>query len=249
MLIWMRQHNGTRYEVRSAGNSLRLYSNGVFHSQYNPNHPVSGGVWDLLMLGAFFHDPAKIQRVLLLGVGGGTVIRQLNRFLQIDEIIGVDLDPIHLKVAREFFGADQPNVTLHCADARQWLRDYRGDKFDLVIDDLFCEQQGEPQRAVAMTRGWANKLLRPLADDGVLVANFVSEQQLKASALCSDPGCADNFASIFRLQISLYINGVGVFLKRPSSTGQLRQRLQGYPELAPGRRRSRLRYQIRTLKK
>ena len=47
--------NGRVYQVRSAGNSRRLYTDGVFHSQYNPNHIITGSVWDLLFLPSQFY--------------------------------------------------------------------------------------------------------------------------------------------------------------------------------------------------
>ena len=49
-LLWERRVEGTLYQVRSAGRTRRLYTNGVFHSQYNPVRPVTGSVWDLLLL-------------------------------------------------------------------------------------------------------------------------------------------------------------------------------------------------------
>src|SRR5690606_1943682 len=85
-LIWSKRHGNVKYEVRSAGNTRRLYSNGVFHSSYNPSRAITGGVWDLLMMPAFLYPPGAIRRVLLLGVGGGTVIRQLQAFVRPREI-------------------------------------------------------------------------------------------------------------------------------------------------------------------
>ena len=99
-LLWHKQDGNTRYEVRSAGNTRRLYTNGVFHSQYNSTQPVTGSVWDLLLLPAFFLPASSLKRVLVLGVGGGAVIRQLNHFLQPEQIVGVELNPVHLEVAR-----------------------------------------------------------------------------------------------------------------------------------------------------
>ncbi|QKQ25565.1 hypothetical protein [Candidatus Reidiella endopervernicosa] len=56
-LLWYRKEGESRYEVRSAGATRRLYTNGVFHSQYNPNRPISGSVWGLLMLPALYYPP------------------------------------------------------------------------------------------------------------------------------------------------------------------------------------------------
>jgi spermidine synthase len=76
-LLWERRIGGTLYQVRNAGRTRRLYTNGVFHSQYNPARPVTGSVWDLLLLPAFFYAPGELRRVLVLGVGGGAVIQQM----------------------------------------------------------------------------------------------------------------------------------------------------------------------------
>ena len=85
-ILWQKTAGQDRYEVRSAGRSLRLYRNGVLHTQYNPSRPIGGNLWDLLLDPAFFRSPEAIRRVLVLGVGGGAVIRLLNRFVRPDEI-------------------------------------------------------------------------------------------------------------------------------------------------------------------
>ena len=79
-IVWEQVQGGTRYQVRRAGGSLRLYTNGVLHSQYNAARPLTGSVWDLLTVPAFLLAPGAVQRVLVLGIGGGAVIQQLRRF-------------------------------------------------------------------------------------------------------------------------------------------------------------------------
>lgn len=245
-LLWYKQNGDTRYEVRTAGNSLRLYTNGVFHSQYNPLQPVSGSLWDLLMLPAFF-APQTVRRVLLLGVGGGAVIRQLNHFLSPEVLVGIELNPVHLDVARDYFGVAAANVTLHEADALRWVRQYHGPPFDLIIDDLYGDAGGEPQRAVAADGRWFRQLDKLLAPGGTLVFNFVSAAELKACAWFQDAPLRERYTAAFRLTAPQYQNAVGVFLRRPATTGQLREQLAAYPALDPSRRSCRLKYRIRTL--
>ena len=48
------------------------------------------------MLPAFFYEKGTIERVLVLGVGGGSVIRLLHRYIEPDEIIGIELSPTHI---------------------------------------------------------------------------------------------------------------------------------------------------------
>jgi spermidine synthase len=245
-ILWYKQAGNTRYEVRSAGNSLRLYTNGVFHSQYNPKRPVSGSIWDLLMLPAYF-APERVRRVLLLGVGGGAVIRQLNHFLQPETVVGVELDPVHLEIAEQFFQAKAPNTQLLHADALQWVNEFQGERFDMIIDDLFDDSDGEPQRAVAANSRWFDRLSRLLAPHGILVSNFATTDELKGCGWFRNRRLRQRYPAAFRLATPLYQNVIGTFLRRPADTAQLRRNLIAFPALDAARRRGTLRYSIRRL--
>lgn len=245
-ILWHRQDGDTRYEVRTAGNTRRLYTNGVFHSQYNPGHPVTGSVWDLLMLPAFFR-PQQVRRVLMLGVGGGAVIRQLNHFLEPKLIVGVELNPVHLEVARQFFEVEAANVELHQADAIWWMRQYRGERFDLIIDDLFSDNDGEPQRAIAADGPWMRRLLKHLSPQGTLVINFGSPQELKACGWFDDAAVYSKFPAAFGLTTPLYENAIGAFLRQPAQGHELRQNLSAWPDLDSSKRCCRLSYTMRRL--
>ncbi|ROQ20392.1 hypothetical protein EDC38_0996 [Marinimicrobium koreense] len=246
-LFWLRQQGEDRYEVRRAGNSLRLYTNGVFHSQYNPAEPVTGSVWDLLLLPAFALRSGRPSRVLLLGVGGGAVVCQLNRFLSPDLIVGIELNPVHLQVAREVFGASAANVCLLEADAREWLAQYRGPGFDLVIDDLFGHVGGEAERAIAADANWCSALWSVVAPGGALVMNFESEAQLLASALCKDRVIRRLWAEAQRLSTQHYANAIGAFFRQAPEWETFEARLQVHPELDQRRAQCRLRYRRKAL--
>ncbi|WP_347329535.1 spermidine synthase [Marinimicrobium locisalis] len=246
-LRWLRHEAGVRYEVRSAGGTLRLYSNGVFHSQYNPAQPVTGSVWDLLLLPAFALPAGRPARVLLLGVGGGAVIRQLNTFLSPDLIVGVELNPVHLEVAHGHFGAAANNVCLLEADARQWLAAYRGPSFDLVIDDLFGHVEGEAVRAIAVDTGWCRELMRVLSPEGALVMNFESERQLRRAALWREPPLRRHWADGQVLTTPHYENAIGAFFRQMPDWGDFERRLKAHPELDARRAHCRLRYHRKPL--
>jgi spermidine synthase len=247
-LLWSKQAGGTRYEVRTAGNSLRLYTDGVFHSQYNPSNPVTGSVWDLLLLPAFFYPPGHIKRVLVLGVGGGAVIRQLLHFIDPDEIVGVELNATHLMLAKKFFGLRNKKITLIQSDARQWLSDYHGTKFDIIIDDIFGEDNGMPVRALPADSKWFGLLMKHLKPGGALVSNFISNRELKQCAYFTHDKIRNRFVSAFRLTTPVTENAVGVFLKIPAKSTQLRSRISTHPALARALKRKKLRYNIRSIK-
>jgi len=241
-ILWRKKTKDTCYEVRTAGRSRRLYTNGVFHSQYHPDRTHSGGVWDLLVTPAFFRPPGRVKRVLLLGVGGGSAIHLLRQFVQPVEIVGVELNKTHLHIARKFFGIKQHMATLHHADAVQWLKEYDGPPFDFIIDDLFGNTD-DSERAVPATTAWCKILLRNLNHNGTLVMNFIGSRALRTSACVADPSVAQHFKSAFKLSLPAYQNMIGVFLGSPSSAKLLRANMQNIPEF----NKNRLNFTLRTL--
>lgn len=245
-ILWYKQDGDTRYEVRTAGATRRLYTNGVFHSQYNPRQPVTGSVWDLLTLPAFF-APQTTRRVLMLGVGGGAVIRQLNDFLLPQQIVGVELNPVHLEVAERFFGVTADNVELHLADALQWVKAYRGPRFDMIVEDLFDDAGGEPRRVAPADGRWFRRLGRLLAPGGALVFNFGSVEELSECAWYEDVRIRADFPTAFRLTAPRYENAVGAFLRQPATSTALRRHLAAIPALDTTRSSCRLNYTIRRL--
>ena len=228
-----------------AGNTRRLYTDGVFHSQYNPDHPVTGGVWDILFLPALFYPEKSIKRVLLLGVGGGAAIHLLNKYIEPDEIIGVELNPVHISVAKRFFAIDKASAKLIQADAIKWLNEYQGPGFDMIIDDLFGEKDGEPVRVAKANKQWMSLLHQHLNPEGLLVMNFIDPKDLKNSAALSYRKITGLFSSIFQFTLSHYVNAVGAFLKIPATSQQLRNTIKKNKALSSSRK---LDYHIRKIK-
>lgn len=243
-IVWQQTIDGTCYEVRSAGQTRRLYTDGVFHSQYHPARNLAGGIWDLLWLPALFNSHDRIRRVLVLGVGGGTVINQLLRHVQPEEIIGVELNHVHLQVARRFFGVSKKVATLVQADAVQWMKNYSGPPFDMIIDDLFGEENGEPVRAVTANSAWCRLLLRHLDPAGMLVMNFIGVGELGESACLAIPGIAQRFRSVYRLSLPGYENAIGVFARPRLSLREINKNISSLP----GDIKGKTGYRIRRIK-
>ena len=243
-VLFSRQHNGSRYEVRSAGKTRRLYTDGVFHSQYHPEHAVTGSVWDLLFLPSLLAPAGALKRVLVLGVGGGAVIHMLNRFVRPDTIVGVELSRIHLQVARRYFDLRYANLELVQANAIDWLIQYDGEPFDLIIDDLYFEEDGQPTRAIAADGSWLDILMEHLSDDGMLVLNFVSQKEWKKSAYFTEEFVRERFTGALRFTTHTCHNAVAALLPRPVTPAQLRARMQQFPELDERKPGCRLRYKV-----
>ncbi|WP_288129589.1 class I SAM-dependent methyltransferase [Microbulbifer sp.] len=251
-LIWHKKAAGNRYEVRTHGASVRLYSNGVFHSQWNDRDPLKGSLWELLLLPVFFVPAAAIRRVLLLGVGGGALIRLLQRYVAPESIVGVDIDRHHLTVARRFFGVTRAEL-IH-ADAREFVAEYltaaqlpgRGvGGFDLVIDDLFGHVDGEASRAIEADEGWCSSLLALTHRHGLVVSNFGSRKELLASGW-RKPVIRAQLGNSWTAEHPEYENCIGVFSAQPLGRKTLLQ--QAPPELNPRNPQRRLDSRLRPLR-
>ena len=134
-------------------------------------------------------------------------------------------------LAKKFFGVSTKMAKLVQADAINWLENYNGPAFDMIIDDLFGEKDGEPVRAVKANPAWLQTLTRHLGEEGVLVMNFISEKDLANSAAISYKKTAAQFKSAFQFTLTHYVNAVGAFLKMPATTQVLRKRMNAIQQL------------------
>jgi spermidine synthase len=246
-VIWQKYIDGKKYQVREAGKTRRLYTNGVCHSEFNPDKLVTGSIWDLLILPAFFYSSGEIRRVLMLGVGGGASILQLHHLLEPDSICGVELNPVHLDIARRFFKVDVVSVDLYESDAHDWLDEYSGEPFDMIVDDLFVDEASEPVRAIEANTEWFNLILKHLSKKGHLVANFGSHEEFMQSAYFRNAKVRKRFASAFRLTSPLLENVVGAFMRIETDSKMLREGINAHPLLARSLQSKQLRYRIRKM--
>ena len=245
---WTKKVANDNYEVRSAGATRRLYTNKVFHSQYNPNSPLQGGVWDLLTLPAFAFTEDKLQRVLVLGVGGGTVLKQIQKYISPQCITGIELNPVHLTVAKKYFGLKHKSFELVEADAIDWLTTYKGEKFDLIIDDLFGHQEGVADRVIKVNKQWAETLLKHLNSTGIIAINFGSNNELKNSAMLAYKKITNQFKTILRITIPVYENAIGIFCLDNINSKIMRENFQDKIGLKTKKQKSNLKYSMKLIK-
>tara|TARA_R110001606_G_scaffold74778_2_gene173232 strand:- start:6327 stop:7073 length:747 start_codon:yes stop_codon:yes gene_type:complete len=245
-LVWEQRREGVLYQVRSQGDCLRLFANGVQHSEFHPRRLVTGSVWDLLWLPVLLGEPQRLRRVLVLGLGGGTLIPPLRALLQPDLLLAVELDPHHLAVAREVFSVIGEDTETVLADAVDWLEAYDGPPFDLIVEDLFAPHNQAVSRAVPADREWLATLRRHVSDHGTLVMNFGDFAEYRDSDAAGDAAMA-GWASRFRLSCADCHNAVIAFTREPARSVHLRRRVQSHPLLEPLVRRGKLDYHIRQL--
>ena len=175
-LLWSEQRGGTLYKVVQAGHSIRLYRNGVLHSQWNPKTPIQGNLWELFLLTSLRKN-VDLKKVLVLGAGGGAVINLLHYYFPNVYIDAIELDRTHIQVARKYFKVNTDKCKLICADVDVWLKKSRKTKYDLIIDDVFQEKGNSPTRSISVHISWLKLLLQQLRKQGTLAINFADQRE------------------------------------------------------------------------
>jgi spermidine synthase len=238
-LLYQKQVAGSDYQVRSAGASLRLYSNGVLHSQYNPNTPINGTIWDLLLLPGFFKGTAP-KHILVLGLGGGTIVHLLKVFFPESFITCVELDKEHIHIAKKHFLIPAKQVKVVHGDAYEFLR-RTTQKFDWIMDDVFQHVLGEP------LRGKSVKDIFPLYSQclnkqGMLSANLIGAEQYQQMKYFSE-----QFGHGYQFNHPMYENRIICLSDDMCSTAQFRLNLKQFKELDQSRKTCKLNYRLRKL--
>uniref|UniRef100_A0A5K3EEZ7 Spermidine synthase n=2 Tax=Mesocestoides corti TaxID=53468 RepID=A0A5K3EEZ7_MESCO len=112
------------------------------------------------------------RRVLIIGGGDGGVAREVARHPCVEHIDLVEIDPLVLKVARNYLpftacGLDHPKVTVHTADGASFLRERltSGQKYDVIITD-----STDPGGLATplFTKEYFQSLHQSLTDNGII---------------------------------------------------------------------------------
>lgn len=107
-------------------------------------------------------------RVMVIGLGGGTLPMFLRRHLPRARIDVVEIDPVVIDVARKDLGfQDDPELVVHLADGRRFV-ETAGETWDLIVLDAYsADAIPEP----LATREFYEAVRRRLAPGGLCAAN------------------------------------------------------------------------------
>lgn len=148
---------------------LRFAEGGARQSVVKPGDP------DHLELAYVQAFPAALawvprpRRILVVGLGGGSIPRFLHHRLPDAVIDAVELDPSVVKVARELFDVrEDERLRLHVADGRAWVERTRL-RYDLVVLDAYGASAPPP---ALITREFLAAVQALLTDEGMVVGNL-----------------------------------------------------------------------------
>jgi len=155
---------------------LHLNEGWAVHS-ITPAHGVlTGGYYDASLVMPLL-DGAPTGRLAILGNAAGTIANEFGAVWPQTRIDGVEIDPLVTEVGRRYFGMRNPNLTVHTADARFWLRNAKG-PFDAVFVDAY-RQPYIPFHLVS--REFFGEVAARLGPHGVLMINVGTPPKLTAA--------------------------------------------------------------------
>ena len=142
--ILYRDHwNGRLLEIIENGDNRSLYFGGsVLQSTMSMSKPhrLALSYTRYMMATLLFMNPPC--RVLLIGVGAGSLIRFIHHHFPRCAVDGVDASSRILKLAKDYFNL--PNsaaIRLHCSDGQDFLAGRKGQAYDVILVDAY-DQEG-----------------------------------------------------------------------------------------------------------
>jgi spermidine synthase len=121
------KYNGTLRVVRSFGLGTYIQSDGLTQS---------GGIVETFWkqtLKRIKNSKFKIKNCLVLGLGGGTVVKIIRKLWPEAKITGIDIDPLMVELGKKYLGLDETNLEIKIQDAAKPIPG----KFYLVVVDLY----------------------------------------------------------------------------------------------------------------
>jgi spermidine synthase len=180
----------SKVSVRENDQGLRqlIFDDGTaVQSAMNINRP------DELVLSYSKHEMTvlplieKPRRILIVGLGGGSMPRFIHRLLPDVRIDNVEIDPVVVEAATKFFFfKEDERMKVYVGDGRKFIEDSK-DTYDIIYLDAFGADFIPYSLA---TREFLNAVKARLADGGVVASNLWSDEP-------TYPSMIKTYASVF----------------------------------------------------
>jgi spermidine synthase len=126
------------------------------------------------MFASYLYQPQP-RRVLIVGLGGGAMVRFLTHHEPQVQIDAVEIDPVVVRLADKYFEVRSGgNVRVHTADAVKFVES-TADRYDLILMDAFLRPSSDTDATGVPTRlktlEFLGRLKSALAPGGVVAFN------------------------------------------------------------------------------
>ncbi len=150
----------------------------------------------LMTIATIYPDVPK--KILMLGLGGGSISTYLGRFMPAAQITTIEIDPGVIKAAKTYFGiSETPRMRYRSGDGRVFLH-RNSDLHDLILVDAY---RGGYVPVHLLTREFYALLKQRLAPGGAVAFNIHDGSKLYASTVRT-------LAAVFPT-LDLYATGLG----------------------------------------
>lgn len=156
--------NGEVRIIESFG-ERRLIAAGYTQSRSLNKEGLTGSYWDGFIRN--IPDLKLDDRILILGLAGGTIAKLLTKKFGQIVIDGVEIDPLMVELGKKYLDFNEKNVNIIFADALKYVKDSRY-KYDLVGVDLFA------RGGVAIgaeTESFFKNIRNLMSEKGIVVIN------------------------------------------------------------------------------
>lgn len=110
----------------------------------------------------------KVTRVLILGLGGGSAAKVVQKYFPHARITGVELDPAMVEIGKKYFHLNSNNITVSVADAFEFVKRAKKGSFDLILVDLYI---GKSTPAFLESDDFLHAIEKILTSDGFVIFN------------------------------------------------------------------------------
>lgn len=137
------------YSVREK-NCIEVSDKGDYRSLYFKNNIVQSRIallrpgklvlrYTRYMMAASLLVNPQPAKILLIGVGAGSILHFINTYLPNTQVDAVDYSANILQIARDYFALpENENIIVHCADGLQFLASLpRKHAYNLILIDAF----------------------------------------------------------------------------------------------------------------
>ncbi len=221
VLIAERESAYNYIQVVRKGNETQLILNeglGV-HSIYNPRLVLTQGPWDDFMIAPYFNKPpftqSQVRRACIIGLGAGTIPRELTAAYGPIPIDGVEIDGEIVKLGRQYFDMNEPNLHVIIQDGRYYIHT-TSLKYDLIGMDAY-EQPYIPFQLT--TREFFQEVRDHLTPTGVAVANVGRTSRDYRLVEEVAQTMRSVFPSVFIIDSQRYANSLVIATNQPASIG------------------------------
>jgi len=161
------------------------------------------------------------EKVLIIGLGGGTMSNTIHEIFPETSIDNIEIDPAVTKVARKYFGFfENERITAKNQDGRIFVKraGIKKQKYDWIILDAF---NGDYIPEHLLTKEFLEEVKLLLSDDGVLSANTFSVSELYAHESATYKAVYGDF---FNVRNGRNTNRIILAINRPLPDGQTMMR-------------------------